>query len=931
MAETYDVKITSSAETRALEDYLRQLAATTQAAKAAGLGTRELEADVARVNAQLGQSRVRDHAAALREAITQTKAAGQATADLERQLRQLENLRPREVANLGKLSTDQARALGASSSDLERSIRRTAPALPAAAQPVGASAETRALEEYQSRLNAAISAARANHLATREMEKSLEDFNRQLGQSRLRDYTAQLRESIGQARAAGRDTAALERQLRQIEGLRPASGVARFFSAIREAARDIPGVGGFVSVWNGMSAAVAVGTGLAAAGIARLTAAAMNFVRTGVEFNAQLETSQLGLAAVFRQFDRTGRFTTFESAMVSAGQAIDLLKAKAASSPASFESLLSAFQGTAGQMAQAGMSIKQQVDTIGLLSQTLAGLGIRPEQMLQESRAILTGNITEDALAARTLGITPEMIRTAKEQGNLYEFLQLKMAGFAEAGARAGETLTVRWSNVQDRLQQLAATASQPAFESLKGFLGGIDQGLQFVQGAVGGSTKDEMADTRTKAEQAAQAVRDLNQKRLDDLARTARDAKKEFEDLAKTIAETYRMLMALAEARAGVVAATTDREEQAALAGAVGNPRRQAEIRAQFAERRVREQYAAEDAQLRLQIQAQQSLRDNANTRIRPAEQAAERARLLALGADAEAGAAANNPTLARAVRPEAVTNPAVLNEDIGALEARRLELQARLGNPANSVGRGIATGLSGRGILGAALEVADDASSRETNAAALRDVEERLAAAKALADAQSRALAMSNAAKAADKDLASIRKDLTVSTKEIEVLEQKRAAARTRASAGIAGVRNERAEAGATQSREERDRKVELEGLRAQARGDVRGQRRAEWTRNYWAEWDKTGDDAQAREMANARMAASSSWTPQVSSQAASGNAVGENLAIARAALAEGASSRPAEQDPAKQVVDLIRGVITRGAIKTTTDDRPPVPTFQ
>jgi type IV secretory pathway VirB2 component (pilin) len=41
----------------------------------------------------------------------------------------------------------------------------------------------------------------------------------------------------------------------------------------------------------------------------------------------------------------------------------------------------------------------------------LSGLGIRSDQLLQESRALVTGNITEDAAAARILGITKQAIR----------------------------------------------------------------------------------------------------------------------------------------------------------------------------------------------------------------------------------------------------------------------------------------------------------------------------------------------------------------------------------------------------------------------------------------------------------------------------------------------------------------------------------------
>jgi len=80
--------------------------------------------------------------------------------------------------------------------------------------------------------------------------------------------------------------------------------------------------------------------------------------------------------------------------MKDSASAISLLKAKAMESPATFEQLVSAFQGISGAAAAAKIPLTQQVDLVVLMSQALAGLGIQSEQIMQESRALLTGNIT---------------------------------------------------------------------------------------------------------------------------------------------------------------------------------------------------------------------------------------------------------------------------------------------------------------------------------------------------------------------------------------------------------------------------------------------------------------------------------------------------------------------------------------------------------
>lgn len=191
-------------------------------------------------------------------------------------------------------------------------------------------------------------------------------------------------------------------------------------------------------------------------------------VRSGVSFNATLEQSRLGIAAVLKQFDETGKFANFDDAIRTASGALDLLKEKAVTSPASFEALVQAFQGTVGPMTSAGIQLRDQVNLIVNMSQALAGLGIRSEQILQETRALITGNINADAAAAKILNITAEDIRLAREAGTLYEFLSGKIAAFAEAGARGARSLETLRSNFGDLLQQRAAAAMEPLNEGLK-------------------------------------------------------------------------------------------------------------------------------------------------------------------------------------------------------------------------------------------------------------------------------------------------------------------------------------------------------------------------------------------------------------------------------------------------------------------------------
>jgi hypothetical protein len=215
------------------------------------------------------------------------------------------------------------------------------------------------------------------------------------------------------------------------------------------------------------SASAMMGAVTAVAGFAGFSAAFASIMRTGVQFNATLEQAVLGIAAVQKQMNPE-RFRNFDDAITAASGAIELLKIKAKESPASFEELVQGFQAITGAASQAGIPMKRQIDLVVLMSQALAGLGIRSDQIVQESRALLTGTINEDAMAARILGITKKDIDGAKQAGTLFEFLTGRLSAFGEAGERSQRTFSTLASNIRDSLQQAAGEASKPFFEIAK-------------------------------------------------------------------------------------------------------------------------------------------------------------------------------------------------------------------------------------------------------------------------------------------------------------------------------------------------------------------------------------------------------------------------------------------------------------------------------
>jgi hypothetical protein len=184
----------------------------------------------------------------------------------------------------------------------------------------------------------------------------------------------------------------------------------------------------------------------------------------GVRFNAQLETAAISIASVLRQFNPE-RFNTFNSALERSNKLIEQLKIAALQSPATFDELLTGFQGTAGAMASANIPLEKQVTLMLRMSQALTALGISNQELRQETTALLTGNIDRNARAATSLRITNEQIKQQKELGTLYEFLIAQTAAFGEASDKAQGSVAL----LQSRLSEAKTLAAADATKELTG------------------------------------------------------------------------------------------------------------------------------------------------------------------------------------------------------------------------------------------------------------------------------------------------------------------------------------------------------------------------------------------------------------------------------------------------------------------------------
>ena len=191
----------------------------------------------------------------------------------------------------------------------------------------------------------------------------------------------------------------------------------------------------------------------------------------GIKFAAEMETSVIGMAAVMSSsLNLDGQPLGFDRAMRISKTVIEDLKVEALRTTATLEELMTVYQAVLGPAAQLGMSLTQIEKFTVFGANAVKSLGLNHQQLVQELRSIVTGNITtRGSTLATALGITNEDIKNAEKSAEgVFGFLEKRMEGFKAAINETAGTFTAMWSNIMDGVQQTQEAAFTGMFKRLK-------------------------------------------------------------------------------------------------------------------------------------------------------------------------------------------------------------------------------------------------------------------------------------------------------------------------------------------------------------------------------------------------------------------------------------------------------------------------------
>lgn len=241
--------------------------------------------------------------------------------------------------------------------------------------------------------------------------------------------------------------------------------------------------GGFGKSFSGASNAVAGIAGAAGLGL---------LVRRGMEFNQTIGDSEIAISQVLRQFKGLGT----EAAKQEAAKAMQAMVDLEPESAATLTGLVDGFLATLGSSQAVGIDVAQNIELVGKFANALANAKIPAEQLSQEMRSILTGNIGADSTLAKTLNISNADVEKAREAGKLYEFLVNKIGILGEAGDSAGVALSTMNSSIDKAAGLLTKGLFGEGIEGAKEFSAFLEQNADLFRDlgeGIGFATKESI------------------------------------------------------------------------------------------------------------------------------------------------------------------------------------------------------------------------------------------------------------------------------------------------------------------------------------------------------------------------------------------------------------------------------------------------------
>ncbi len=218
---------------------------------------------------------------------------------------------------------------------------------------------------------------------------------------------------------------------------------------------------------------------LAVVSIKALESAFEATIKKGIDLNAQFESMQLGIAAVVagasQDVDSLNRKLTIKQKLELSTQEAQLamveLREKNRETIATLPELTEAFQSALAPARSLGLSTKEVVSFTKDMANAAAAIGMPMNQLSQEIRAVLEGDMSRNSRVNQILQIRSETIKAQAAAGTLSQYLQNALKDYAAFGEEVAQTHKGVVSNIKDDIDMILAESTKGLFDEQKRIL----------------------------------------------------------------------------------------------------------------------------------------------------------------------------------------------------------------------------------------------------------------------------------------------------------------------------------------------------------------------------------------------------------------------------------------------------------------------------
>ena len=147
--------------------------------------------------------------------------------------------------------------------------------------------------------------------------------------------------------------------------------------------------------------------------------------------------------------------------------------------------LISVFGLVSQSLTDVNLSLSEAGSLTTSFAASLGTIGVPLYQARQEIQSILTGQIDQNSVLAKSIGLTNTQLKLWIAQDKVYERLNDRLSAFVSGNALAAETVGGFTSNIQEIIDEIGRASGEKYLEPIENGLGSVYKTLLANQGAL--------------------------------------------------------------------------------------------------------------------------------------------------------------------------------------------------------------------------------------------------------------------------------------------------------------------------------------------------------------------------------------------------------------------------------------------------------------